>query len=114
MHDASSCTTPSPFGKPAVTDARVLGIELDDVDAGDERVEHVGARHHFFEGGFDARLGAAVLEPMPVVRRNHDGPAAALHNHRGAAARERLSRRQNPRACSCGHEVPPIDFVGHG
>ena len=55
--------------QPAVSDARVLGIELDDVDARDQRVEDVGAGHHLLEGGLDAGLRAAVPESMAVARR---------------------------------------------
>jgi len=61
----------------------VFRIELDDVHARDERVEHVLPFHHPLEGGFDAGLVAAVLELMSVRRRDHDGAQAALsHHHR--------------------------------
>jgi hypothetical protein len=102
------------IGQPAISDARILGIELDDVDAGDERLENVGARHHLFEGGFDAGLWAAVPEPVTVARRHDDRARAALHLDRRCRARERLRGRQNARS-SCGrHEIPPVDLVRHG
>src|SRR5262249_9652843 len=61
---------PAPFlvGDPAVADGDVVGVVLDDVDAGNDRVERISAR------GQD-RVGLADgLEP--VVRGDDDGPRA--------------------------------------
>ena len=51
----------------AVADAVVEAIELDDVDAGNQRVEHVGAARHHRECLLDARLHSAVLESIPFA-----------------------------------------------
>ena len=59
-------------GKPAVADARVVGIELDDVDAGDQGLEHVGAARHQLEGLLHAGHLAAVPVEVAVGRRDDD------------------------------------------
>jgi hypothetical protein len=57
----------------AVADAVIKRIELDDVHARDERVEHVrAARGHHREGLLDAGHVAAVFEFVAVRRRDHD------------------------------------------
>jgi len=62
----------------AVADARVFGIELDDVDAGDERVEDVGvAARHQVERALDGGLRSAVLVAVAVGGRHDDGLHAA-------------------------------------
>jgi hypothetical protein len=51
-----------------VADARVFRIELDDVDAGDERVENIGAGGHSGERLLDRRLRTAVAEAVSIRR----------------------------------------------
>ena len=57
---------PVGIGQTAVADARVLRIELDDVDAGNECVEDVAPLRHHGERFFDARLLTTVLISMTV------------------------------------------------
>jgi hypothetical protein len=57
----------------AIPDARVGRIELDDVHAGDQRIEYVLPFRDPLECGLDARLVAAVLELMSVGRRYDHG-----------------------------------------
>jgi hypothetical protein len=54
-------------------DARVFRIPFHDIDACDHGVERVGAADEQSKGLFDARSITAVLEPVPVARRNDDG-----------------------------------------
>ena len=79
----------------AVADAVVLRIELDDVDAGDEGVEHVflarAAARHQVERALDRRLRPAVLVAVAVRRGDDD--------------RLRLARPDSRRALS-GVEAP--------
>ena len=77
-------------GQPAVADARVLGIEFDDVDAGDEGLEHVAAAGHQPEGAGDAGLLAVVRVLVAVGRRDDDrlGTCSA-----GSRARPRHAAR---------------------
>ena len=67
-----------------VADTVVGRIELDDVDAGDQRVEDVGAADHLRERGLDAGLRAAVLELVAVAGRDDDRlDALGRHHGRG-------------------------------
>ena len=60
-------------GQPAVTDAVIERIQLDDVHPGDQGIEHVGiATRHHRERLLDARHVAAILEFVPVRRSDHD------------------------------------------
>ena len=58
-------------GQAAVSDGVLLRIELQDVDPGDERIEHVSAFGHPPVGQLDAGFLAAVLVPVAVHRRDH-------------------------------------------
>ena len=75
----------------AEPDAVVERVQFDDVDAGDERVEHVVAVRDALEGRFDARLRAAVRESMAVGRRDDDRRDAETRDHRGQSTRGRSS-----------------------
>ena len=66
LHDAFG------VGQAAVADAGLVRIELAEVDAGDERVEHVGALGDHVERLLHADVGAAVLVDVAVVRRDDD------------------------------------------
>ena len=44
MQLASSSTTPSSLGKPAVAHAGIVRIQFDDIDAGDHRIQRIAAR----------------------------------------------------------------------
>ena len=97
------------IGQAAVADARVLGIELDDVDAGDERVEHVAAAGDQPEGAGDAGLLAVVRVLVAVGRRDDDRPGPGLQDGRRALdARRRDRDRRRPRRCGRSH----VDSVG--
>src|SRR5215831_228469 len=50
----------------AIADAVVERIELDDIDAGNQRVENVRAADHLLKGSFDAGHSSAVLEFIPI------------------------------------------------
>src|SRR4029079_8073205 len=60
------------MGKPAVADTVVERIELDDVDARDNCVEHVLAARDHGEGFLDGSLRAAVPVAVTVSRRNDE------------------------------------------
>ena len=60
-------------GQSAVADARVLRIELAEVDAGDDRVEHIGALRHHLERLLHAGDRTAVLETVAVGRSDDNG-----------------------------------------
>jgi len=59
-------------GPAPVADARVLRVQLDDVDAGDQRIQHVVTSHDATKRQFDTGLGAPVTEPVSVGRRDDD------------------------------------------
>ena len=74
--------------QPAVADAAFGRIELADVDAGDQRVEHVGALGDHVERLLHADFGAAVLVDVAVVRGDdHRLDAVGLHGRRLAEHR---------------------------
>jgi hypothetical protein len=75
---------PFGVGQAAVADARVFGIEFDDIDAGDEGVEDVLALGHHRKRALHAGLGAAVLVFMAIGRRNDDRADAATRDGRRA------------------------------
>ena len=60
-------------GQPAVADAGLERVELRDVDAGEQRVQHVLAFGDEPEGALDGVLGAAVLELPARQVGDHDG-----------------------------------------
>jgi hypothetical protein len=64
----------------APADAGLIRIELDDGDAGDERVEDVGAAGHHLEHLRDARDAVRVLRSIAVARRD-DARLHALRRH---------------------------------
>ena len=103
---------PVGVGAPAVADAGVFGVELDDVDPGDQGVEHIVARRHPPEGGLDAGLRPAV--PVAVAVGGGD-------DHRGHGPRGLDGRRPaeggpgngEPRR-GRGHELATIQLGRHG
>ena len=77
LHDAVG------VGQAAEADAAVGRVELAVVDAGDQRIEHVGAPGDQVERLLDAGFGAAVLVDVAVVRRHdHRLHAVGLHRRR--------------------------------
>ena len=94
-----------------------MRIELDDVDAGDQRVEHVGAAVIIVKARLDAGLRAAVLEAV-AVRGRDDARLDAFRRDDGRRLapgsvsaqclrcalprrRPRLLRRTNSRRFNC-------------
>ena len=67
----------------AVADARLLGIELDDVDAGDQRVEHVLALRHHREGRLARRSAGRRSCTVAVGRGDDDRLAGCCRHSRG-------------------------------
>ena len=55
----------------AVADARVLGVEFDDVHSGNQALENVLALGHHAESAFHDDLVPAVFVAVPVPRGNH-------------------------------------------
>jgi hypothetical protein len=98
----------------AVADAGVLRIELENVDAGDQRVEHVRAARDHGEGPFDRRLRAAVLVTVAVGGRDHDRLDALWRQH-GGGLREQRPRRGGgyTRGSGGSNEVAPIECCSH-
>ncbi len=88
LHDAVG------VGQAAIAHAVVLGIELHDVDAGDERVEHVGTLGEHGVGLLHASDRAAVLEAIAVGRGDHDGSRGLRRDHRRRRAKQRPWRRR--------------------
>ena len=82
----------------AVAHARVLGIELDDVDAGDEGVEDVLAFGHHRERRLDAGLRAAVLVRWPLAEDDDDRLAGCLTRGAGPGGLRVRRRRDAGRA----------------
>ena len=59
------------IGEPAVAHGILFRIELEDVDSGDQGVEHVAPLRHEPPGQLDAGLLAAVPVPVAVHRGDH-------------------------------------------
>ena len=97
----------------AVADARLFGIELDDIDARDQCIEHVAPLRHHRKRLLDARHLTAVLELVAVCGGDHDGLDALLHDH-GGRLRKSGGRGGSGKAGSAGqHEFPASHFVSH-
>ena len=97
----------------AVTDARVRRIELDDVDAGDERVEDVPAGGHRRKREFDGRLRAAVLEAVAVCGRNDDRLDAARADS-WSLGKGRAGRRDQSAHSGGFREFTAAERLRHG
>jgi hypothetical protein len=67
LHDAVR------IGQTSIADAVVCRIELDDLHAGDERIEHVIAARDAQPGFLDAGPRAAVAELVAVAAREDPG-----------------------------------------
>src|SRR5689334_2917207 len=99
--------------KAAVSDAVLLGIELDDVHAGDEGVEDVLPLGDLAECRFQTGLVPAVLELVAVRRGNHDR-FADRSGHRGCLTERRGPRRRGEARRGAGlDEFAAIYFRGH-
>ena len=105
---------PLGVGASAVADAGVLGVELDDADAGDERIEHVRARRHHAERGLHAGVGSAVPVAVPVRRRDDDRRDATLGDDGGRAAEDRGRGRRGETDRRGRHELATTQLVCHG
>ena len=84
LHDALGVRQTAP------TDARLVWIELDDRDAGDERIEHVGAARHHLERLRHAGDAVGVLRPVAVGRRDNARLDAFRCQHRGCLSEQWL------------------------
>jgi hypothetical protein len=98
--------------QPAVADARIFGIELDDVDARDQRIEDVLAFRHHAEGRLDTGLRAAILEAVAVGRSDDHRLHAARSHHGRRLCRSPRRRRHQPRRGARQDEFASIDS-GH-
>jgi hypothetical protein len=105
----------------AVADAGIERIELYDVDAGDQRLEHVGATRHHGEGGLHARPGAAVLVDVTVVRGDDDRLHPPARHRRRLRRRGRLLLSGGRLGCadepcrrSREHELAPVEAARRG
>ncbi len=107
LHDAFG------VGQAAVADAGVFGIELAQVDAGDDGVEHVGALRDHLERLLHAGDRPAVLVAVAVGRRDDDRLDRAGGDGRRLA--EHGSRGGDGEAGGAGlDELAAGDFPGHG
>jgi hypothetical protein len=107
LHDAVR------VGQTAVAHAGVRGVQLDDVDASDQGIEHIAARRHHGERLLDAGLRASVLELVAVGRGDHDRLGTAAPRRR-RLARERCRNRGSNGCCRPGDEKrSAIDTSAH-
>ena len=81
----------------AEADAGLLGIQLEDVDAGDQRVQHVAAAREQAECLLDTSRGSAILETIAVGRRNDDRLGSRLQDGWRAVD----ARGEAEAGCSC-------------
>ena len=71
------------IGQAAVADAGVLRVGLDDVDAGDDGIEHIGAVGDHFVGAGHTGQTVGVLGMVAVGGGNDQGPDAGGLESRG-------------------------------
>ena len=103
MHDAFG------VGKSAVADAVIQRIKLDDVDAGDDGVEHIGALRDQRPRCLDASHISAIFVAIAVGGRNDDGLGGAAANHR-RSLRECSGSHSNRSGSGC-NERPTTDLA---
>ena len=101
----------------AVADARVLGIELDDVDARDQGVEHVGPPPVIIANAFSTHVtGPPFLNRLPLADETTTGLDAARGDHgRRLAERSLGAGRGDGRGRAGPDEITTVDPSGaHG
>ena len=96
----------------AVADAILQRIELDDVDAGDQRVENILAFGHETKSSLDTRLRSTVLVLVAVAGGNHDRLDATAGHGRGLRRRPGLRRGRNARGGAREHELSAVHPFG--
>src|SRR5207253_10892225 len=93
------------------------GIELDDVDAGNHRIEDVGSTGDHVERLRDAGLSATVLVFVSVGSRDNNWLATLGRHHRRCLrlAEERLRRgcRGDTGGGRGSDELPAIQLLSH-
>jgi len=99
----------------APADAGLVGIELDDRDAGNERIEHVGALRHHLERLRHAGDAIAILRLVAVGRRDHAWLDALRRHDRGRLREQRFGRGgcRSGRGGGGADELTAVQFL-HG
>src|SRR6476620_10798485 len=95
----------------SVADARVLGVPFDDIDAGDDSIERIGAGNQQPKRLFDTGALAAVLEPVAVARSDDDW-SCRIDLDRGCLGVDALASQtcSNAGESTCANEVSPTDI----